>query len=623
MCGIAGTIDALAERAAARVSLLNTAQEHRGPDHGVIARAGGITLGNTRLAIQDPTPAGNQPFVSGDGQYVCVFNGEIYNHRQLAERFRLPVRTACDGKVISQLWAKLGAESLAELRGMFAIAVADTLEERLYLARDPFGIKPLYWRPLPDGSFAFASEVRPLARLAPGVRVGDAAIARYLRYGAMAADQSPFLEINAVPPNSVAVVRQDGRVQVRPLRPGGPVSAQPRRSDLGVALAESTDLHLGADVPTALLLSGGVDSAAIAAISRRLGRDLNCLTVAAEGAPDETPQASRIARHYGHRFERVHAVLEDSDVARFFQAMQRPSVDGLNTYLVCRAVHEAGFKVALSGLGGDEAVGGYSHFRLLRYLPMLRAMDAVPLPLGGTAARLASALGVAGEAKARRLLGKDGPRSGAALALLQRELFPASLVSDLTGVGSDPTADLADVAGWPAGRSPDSFAAMAATEVAIYLQAMLLPDADTFSMASSVELRVPFVDGHVFSAALGTARSRNRAPGKVVIGAALEDPYLESLAMRPKRGFSLPMGPWLTGPLAPLVAAASEPSAPVWSLVDRARATQAGLASGPPRRRWAETWALTALNAWLETWPGNPADRSCAPGGPLTPKPGS
>jgi len=607
MCGIAGTIDTVAERAMARVNLLNKAQMHRGPDHSVTARAGGIILGNTRLAIQDPTPAGNQPFVSADGRYTCVFNGEIYNHRQLVERFRLPVRTACDGEVIPQLWAKLGMEALAELRGMFAIALADTLEGRLYLARDPFGIKPLYWRLLPDGSFAFASEVRPLARLAPGTRVDHAAVARYLRFGAMAADQSPFLEITAVPPNSVAIVGQDRRFEVRPVRPDGPATVRQRPPDLGAALAESVGLHLGADVPTALLLSGGVDSAAVAAIGRCLSQDLHCLTVAADGAPDETVAATQTARHYGHRFQRVQIVLEDSDVARFFQAMQRPTVDGLNTYLICRAVHQAGFKVAMSGLGGDEAVGGYSHYRLLKYLPGLRALDAVPLPAGIAAARLARVLGVAGEAKAGRLLSKGGPRSGAGLALLQRELFPASLVSDLTGVGSDQMAGRADEAGWPAGCSPGSFAAMAAVEVAIYLQAMLLPDADTFSMASSVELRVPFVDSHVFSAAFENARGRNSAPGKAAIGKALGDRYLEAIATRPKRGFSLPMGPWLTGPLAPLVAAASEPDAPVWSLVDRARATRAGLASPHPRRRWAETWALTALNAWLETWAGDPA----------------
>jgi asparagine synthase (glutamine-hydrolysing) len=351
-----------------------------------------------------------------------------------------------------------------------------------------------------------------------------------------------------------------------------------------------------------LLLSGGVDSAAVAAVSRRLGRDLHCLTVATDGASDETPGAARTARHYGHRFQRVRAVLDDRDVARFFQAMQRPSVDGLNTYLICRAVREAGFKVALSGLGGDEAVGGYSHFRLLRYLPVLRTMDAVPLPAGALAARLVGAAGLAGAAKARRLLDRDGPRSGLGLVQLQRELFPARLVSGLTGVGSDRMAGHADAPDWPGEGSPGSFAAMAAAEAAIYLQAMLLPDADTFSMAWSVELRVPFVDTQVFSAALADGQGRRRAPGKAAIGAALHDPYLEALATAPKRGFSLPMGQWLAGPLAPLLEAASEPDAPVWSLVDRSRAERAGLAPLKPRCRWAETWALAALSAWLETW---------------------
>ena len=604
MCGIAGTIDPVAERASARAAMINGAQAHRGPDHHVVTATCGITVGNTRLAIQDPTPAGNQPFVSADGRYVSVFNGEIYNYRQLAGRFQLSLRTGCDGEVIPELWARLGVRALAELRGMFAIAVVDTLEECLYLARDPFGIKPLYWRLLPDGSMVFASEVRPLASLAALGHVDPSAVARYLRYGAMAADQSPFADIVPVPPNSVVAVGRDLRMEVHPIQPNGPLEMQGLPPSLGTTLLDSVSLHLDADVPTALLLSGGVDSAVIAAVSRRLGRDLECLTVATDGPGDETSDAARTAQHYGHRCRRVPAVLEDGDVARFFRAMQRPSVDGLNTYLICKAVREAGFKVALSGLGGDEAVGGYSHFRLLPYLPALRAVDAVPLPVGNLVTIAATALGK-GRPKARRLLSKSGPRSGPALTRLQRELFPAPLVSDLTGVSSVRQDTGADVPEWSAAHAPGSFAAMAAAEVAVYLQATLLPDADTFSMASSVELRVPFVDGQVFSAALGGVAGRRTRPGKAAFGAALDDPYLKALAAQPKRGFSLPMEKWLAGPLAPLLAAASEPDAPVWSVLDRQRASRAGLVPLLPRRRWSETWAIAALNAWLETWTGD------------------
>jgi asparagine synthase (glutamine-hydrolysing) len=594
MCGIAGAIDVAAGRAAARVSTLNDAQGHRGPDHSVVAQVGGFTLGNTRLAIQDPGPTGNQPFVSADGRYHCVFNGEIYNHRRLVERYRLPVRTVCDGEIIPKLWAKLGVASLAELRGMFAIALVDSMEERLYLARDPFGMKPLHWRAMPEG-LLFASEVRPLARIARGMQIDPEAVAQYLHLGAVAADRTPFLGIMALPPNSVAAFGRDCRATLRPILPDGPLAVAGAPADLGSALADSIELHLGADVPTALLLSAGVDSAAIAAVSRGLGRDLDCLTVATGVAGDESGEAEKTARHYGHRFQRIPAALEVGDVARFFAAMQRPSIDGLNTYLVCKAVHEAGFKVALSGLGGDEAVGGYSHFRLLRYLPALRALDRMPGPVNGAAAEMLARMGVAGKVKLRRLLGSGGPRDGWGLSLLQREVLPRPLVADLTGFRCRRPVDAPS----RSVRYAGSFAAMVAAEVVIYLQAVLLPDADAFSMASSVELRLPFVDTHVFPASLGRAAGTGTRPGKEAIAVALGDPYLTSLAAHSKRGFSLPMQRWMTGPLAPALRAADEPDAAVWSVVDRAVAERAGLIPLRVADRWAEAWALAALNAWL------------------------
>ena len=582
-----------ADRAAARVKLLNEAQSHRGPDHSVVATAGVFTLGNTRLAIQDPGPSGNQPFVSADGRYHCVFNGEIYNHRRLVERYALPVDTFCDGEVIPELWSKLGVASLAELRGMFAIALVDSLEQRLYLARDPFGIKPLYWRRLRQG-LIFASDVRPLAE---GARIDAVAIARCLHLGAVAGDRSPFLDVMAVPPNSVTVFDRDGHASVQPILPGGPLAIA-AGGDLETALTDSVELHLGADVPTALLLSAGIDSAAIAAASRRLGRDLDCLTVATDGASDESNEAAKTAQHYGHRFRRIPAVLEEGDVARFFAAMQRPTIDGLNTYVVSKAVHEAGFKVALSGLGGDEAVGGYSHFRLLKYLPILRLLDRMPKPANGPVANILAQIGNTGSAKSKKLIAAGGPREAWGLSLLQREVLPAPLVTELTGIDSRP---LADSPGSRGVLNSGTFSAMVAAEVAIYLQAMLLPDADGFSMASSVELRVPFVDRYVFSASLRLADGKSTPPGKGAAGMALHDSYLRRLATQPKRGFSLPMRRWMMGPLASVLSAASEPGAAVWSVVDRKIADRAGLLPLRPGRRWSEAWALAVINAWLET----------------------
>jgi len=598
MCGITGAIDLAEGRAAARVSLLNDAQRHRGPDHSVVVRVGGFTLGNTRLAIQDPGPTGNQPFVSTDGRYHCVFNGEIYNYRRLIERYQLPVRTKCDGEIIPQLWAKLGVASLAELRGMFAIALVDSLEERLYLARDPFGIKPLHWRALPDGTLIFASEVRPLVRAAAGVRIDCAAVARYLRLGAMAPDQAPFQEIVALPPNSVATFDRDCRVTIQSILPDGPLQSTGAPISLGAALADSIDIHLAADVPTALLLSAGVDSTAIASVGRRLGRDLHCITVATEGAVDESAVAAETARYYGHRFQRVPAALEDDDVAKFFGAMQRPSIDGLNTYLVCKAVHEAGFKVALSGLGGDEVVGGYSHFRLLRYLPALRVLHRMPGQVTSAIAKAVAQMGISSEAKATRLLGKSGPRDGTDLSLLHREILPAALVADLTGMDHRPVSEDSPLGSM---QALGSFGAMVASEVSIYLEATLLPDADSFSMASSVELRVPFVDNLVFWASLDLAADKRIRPGKAAIGMALDDPYLRGLAAHPKRGFSVPMRDWMSGPLLPVLSAACDPDADVWSVVDRTMAKRAGLIPLRARDRWTETWVLAALNAWLET----------------------
>jgi asparagine synthase (glutamine-hydrolysing) len=589
-------------RAYARVQAMNDAQLHRGPDNSVVVRVGPATIGNTRLAIQDPTPEGNQPFVSRDGRYVCVFNGEIYNYPELIDRHGLEVSSHCDGAVIPELWSRLGPGCLGLMRGMYAVAVVDSQAETLTLARDPLGIKPLCWRRLADGTVLFASEVRSLARLGERPQLSPEAVARYLHLGSLAPDQTAFREVQAVGPNELVTFDRGGQ-QVAT----GTISAAPGPAgDLASAFRDSVRLHLRSDVPTALLLSSGVDSAAIAAAAAEGGKELTCITVAGLGQADETEGAGQTARHYGHDLTVVPAVLDEHVVNRFFAQMQRPTIDGLNTFLVSHAVRDAGCKVALSGAGGDEALGGYPHYRILKLLPFMDVLDRIPQHWTAKALTLAARVSARARSdKAVRLLSAGGPRTGWGISPLQREVFAPATVRALTGIEPSELPGSAPPAQHDGGRD---FASLVQAEVALYLQSVLLPDADAFSMACSVELRVPFVDVGIFAAAAAAAAEpgkagRNRGGGldKAQFCDRLADPYLASLARRPKRGFSVPMASWMRqgGPLAATIEAATRADAPIWQWVDRG--VGLGLLSDPERPRWAEAWSLAAMNAWVQS----------------------
>lgn len=595
MCGIVGTLSPTGAIGVDVAEQLNAGQLHRGPDDQVVTPLGPFVLGNTRLAIQDPTPEGNQPFTDPTGRYTVVFNGELYNFRELIREHRLDPRTHCDGEVIPLLWARYGVSCLPLLRGMFGLAVVDQHEQRLHLARDPFGIKPLWWRRFRDG-ICFASEVKPLWRLDRALPVDPGALGEFLQYGAVSADRSPFTGIEALAPGSCISFGLDTRprfeTSVPALAPdlaGRVPASTPGSGALARSLNESVRLHLQADVPTALLLSAGMDSSFIAFAAREAGQSLHCLTVTGAVGEDESPQAEATAREFGHTHERVPATIDATVVSGFFEAMQRPSVDGLNSFLVSRAVARAGFKVALSGLGGDEALGGYGYARYLRILPALRLFDLLPEPVAGPVrAQIERRLPASGSGSGKldRLLGRGGPRDPAALVELQRELNAPTVVRAL-GAPCAP--------GLAAARGRRGYVAMAEAELHRYLQPILLQDADAYSMAVSVELRVPFVDRWFFA----TALDRHELVGKAELVAQLGDPYLLELSRRPKTGFAMPMRDWLRGGvLADVVADAARPDAPVWDLLDR-DAGLAILATAGTTPRWSAPWSLAALDGWL------------------------
>jgi asparagine synthase (glutamine-hydrolysing) len=575
------------------VQFLNDAQRSRGPDHQVIVELAPFVLANTRLAIQDPTPAANQPIEDPDGLVTAVFNGEIYNYRELERDHRLAMRTACDTETIPLLWSRFGPRCLRLLRGMYGLALVDHQRRRLYLARDPFGMKPLYWRRYRDG-LLFASDVAALWRLDRSLPLDPAALGHFLRFGAVAADGSPYRGVHALAPGQCVSVGLDGEVRPELALPalgeGSPWAGDAPAS--GPALADafrsSVRLHLRADVPTALLLSAGVDSTMIALAARNQGVPLHCLTVTAPWDADESPQARATAAQYEHSHDAVGTELTEPMLDEFLTVMPRPTIDGLNTYIVSRAVQMAGYKVALSGLGGDEALGGYGYTHWAPALRVLRVADRLPGDAVPRLARLAARTGrMSASNKVERLLSVGGPRTLADVVELQRELFPAATARSLLGRVVDAAAR------HPVGaRAP---ASVAQAEARFYLQPMLLHDADAFSMASSVELRMPFVDGQFFS----TALRRRHLRGKPELVRHMGDRYLRLLTRRHKTGFAVPMHEWMRhGPLRSVIEAARRPDAPVWEHLDPG-VGQPILARAATNPRWCEAWSLAVLDGWL------------------------
>lgn len=595
MCGICAATSATST--SCRVPLISTVeavnvqQRHRGPDSEVHIQDGDIALGNTRLSIID-LAGGDQPFRDSLDRAVCVFNGEIYNHEAIRVRIGESLRSRCDGSVIPYLYASGGLGDLASMRGMYATAIIDRVQHELVLGRDPFGIKPLYWRSLENGTVIAASELRPLTALGKPLTISKSAIASYLALGALGADESPFEEIHSLAPGEWiwfkhGQIRGRGRINL-----DLSVGETPPRHTIEEAFLDTVAAHLISDVETALLLSSGVDSAALAWAAQRLGTRLRCVTVDPSGGLGESDGAARTARRFGHSHVAVRRTATPEDIEAYFRHMQRPTIDGLNTFLICAAIRSLGIKVALSGLGADELLGGYQSFRLRRVAVALRRMPAVR-PALAVLSELASRTS-ATSPKLTRLVGPGGPVSSWQLAMLTRSIWPTTQALSLTGL-SPTDASWSDPPDW-IGQSLDAFA-LSLAEIHSYLQRMLLPDADAFSMASSVELRVPFVDKLFAPRALAFARDKPR--GKRAFAAALEDAYLVRLAHRRKLGFGLPMLSWMrSGPLRPYVAHASSGSAPVWDYLDRDLATEV-MAADYQRGHWTRTWSIAALNQWL------------------------
>jgi len=561
MCGINGILRLCPEAPPLALDELRRTRDamtRRGPDGSGewLSPDGLLALGHRRLAIIDLSPTGAQPMTSCDGRHVLVFNGEIYNYRELRAELAAQgakLRTESDSEVILELFAQEGRAALSRLRGMYALAIWDGTERRLTLARDPYGIKPLYYAS--DGrTLRFASQVRAL-EAGGGVsrEISPAGVVGFYLWGSVPEPHTLRREVRAVPAGSTLEIV--GGAVGEPLPLPEPKRRE-ERPDIAKSLDDSVRAHLVSDVPVGVFLSAGLDSALIAALARRASPEpLQTFTLAfapfAGTAQDEAPLAAEIARALGTRH--LERRVDPDEFRRLWDehldAMDQPSIDGFNTYLVSKLAHEAGLKVALSGLGGDELFGSYPSFR---DVPRWNAFARAAAKLPGAASAWSGLARSSSRPKLRGLLRYGESLPGA--YFLRRGLFlpeelPALLGDDLAREGLaayDPIADAARALGDSAARDP--WLAVHHLESAMYLRNQLLRDSDWASLAHSLELRVPLVDDRLRRelAALNFEPARSRGKAEVVRRAAPELPA--AVFARRKSGFAVPVGEWI-GPV--------------------------------------------------------------------------
>ncbi len=548
------------------VSRLTWSQRRRGPDGASVwsARDGRLALGHRRLAIVDLSASAGQPMSDATGRWTVTLNGEIYNYKTLRAELEgrgHVFRSTSDTEVLINVIAAWGEAGLPKLRGMFAFALWDALKQELWLARDPFGIKPLYAAER-DGVMWFASSARALAGCAPvDTRRDSAALAGFYIWGHVPEPFCWWAGIRMFPPGHVQRIRYghaDAPRQFASLMACYAEDARPVDPDELRELVEtSVKLHVNADVPTGVFLSGGVDSKVIATLAARQRADIRTVTLAFrdyEGLSlDEAPSAEAAAKQLQteHLTARLGREEFSALIGDFFDCMDQPSIDGLNTYLVSRAAAHSGLKVALSGIGGDELFAGYPSFRRIPHLSRLTGLwHKVPLlaQIFRLGSRLLVPFGVS-----PKLAGLPWhARDVASLYLLCRALHLEEDLDALIdekrlaeGLERLSTASAIARSVDTQGRSDTTVQAkISAMECIWYMRNQLLRDADWAGMAHGVEIRVPYLDFPLFKRIAAAFGSPN-PPGKKDLAACAE-PFLHIRAERRKVGFTTPVRSWIT-----------------------------------------------------------------------------
>jgi asparagine synthase (glutamine-hydrolysing) len=572
MCGLVAAFDMTPniERAVGRAM---RKMQNRGPDGEGIWSADEACLGHKRLAILDLDSRAKQPMHSACGRYVIVFNGEIYNYRDLRsvlEKNGSIFRTTSDTEVVLELFALYGESILQRLQGMYAFVIWDVKERRAFAARDPYGIKPLYIAKSVNG-LLLSSQVKAL--VATGLVSREPCAmgqAGFWLLGSVPEPNTWYRDITTIRPGHYIWI-QKGKVQEEHCwrdigeswRASVYRSVQPAnvQDQVRAALKESVRRHLVADVPVGVFLSGGIDSGALAGLMVEAGCEgLEGITITYDEylgrAQDEAPIAAEIAAYYGirHHVRKVSRGEFESDMPRILRAMDQPTIDGVNTWYASKAVAECGMKVVVSGVGGDELFQGYASFRQLpRLVSTWQSLSRIP-----------GAMAFAEFAARKRAFSSGNTRWKCAPQLLRTIPGAWLLRRGLWGLDDLPTLMGSELAAEAMmnfarldqlhrmiGNLPlDSKLALGQIESMTYLRNQLLRDSDWASMDHSVELRTPLVDDQMLRQLEQVLPAFHLFPGKTLLANAPSKTLPSAIVKRKKTGFGLPLDEWMGGKIS-------------------------------------------------------------------------
>ncbi len=619
MCGIAGIAGLKGlEAPAATVKRMTDAIAHRGPDAEGVWQGADAVLGHRRLSIIDLSAAGTQPFHDAEGRFSIVFNGEIYNYRELrSELADHTFRTGTDTEVLLAAWTRWGAQCVERLHGMFAFAVWDAREQELTIVRDRLGIKPVYLYER-EGRLLFASELRAL--LATGLvprQVDPTALTDYLRYATVHAPATLVKDVRMLLPGHLLRWKA-GRTEEhrywhlvhQARREAADLPIETVRREVRERLGRAVEKRLVSDVPFGAFLSGGIDSSAVVGLmAQASSAPVHTFSVVFD---EERFSEERYARIIARKFNTEHTAirLKPADMLRYLPealaAMDHPSVDGPNTWVVSKVTKESGITMALSGLGGDELFAGYDVFSRTLGLLKRNWITAVPKPLRAAAGaaykgarRTAAATKAAELLKARSFAIEDTyPLSRLTFTNSELRTFlrPQELPDNAV------QAIISHLLHHEHGGTLPLLSQVSIAELGTYLQNVLLRDTDQMSMAHALEVRVPFLDHELVEFVLGV-NDRQKFPDtpKQLLVDSLGDLLPREVVDRPKMGFTLPWDHWMRHELR------SYCEARLARLGERSAFNADGVnglwkrfLANDKRVTWSRVWYLVVLADWLE-----------------------